>query len=49
MLRYQPLAFRWAQNLSAYKTMEPERFVRYYNEMAYESTVILARDQKIVE
>ncbi|MBN2315844.1 MAG: hypothetical protein JXM79_18085, partial [Sedimentisphaerales bacterium] len=49
MLRYQPIAYRWAQNLSAYKAMEPERFVRYYNEMARESTVVLAQDQKIIE
>ena len=49
MLRYQPIAYRWAQNLSAYKAMETERFVGYYNEMAQDSAVILAQDQKIVE
>ncbi len=49
MLRYQPIAYRWAQNLSTYKAMETERFVGYYNEMAHESIVILAQDQKILE
>jgi hypothetical protein len=48
-LRYQPIAYRWAQNLSTYKAMETERFVGYYNEMAQESTAILAQDQKIIE
>jgi len=49
MLRYQPIAYRWAKNLAAYEAMETERFVRYYDQMAQESAVILAQDQKIVE
>jgi hypothetical protein len=48
-LQYQPIAYRWAQNLSAYEAMETERFVGYYNEMAHESAAILAQDQKIIE
>jgi hypothetical protein len=49
MLRYQPIAYRWAKNLHAYKAMETERFVRYYDEMAQESDVILTQDEKVVE
>jgi hypothetical protein len=48
-LRYQPIAYRWAKNLSDYKAMETERFVEYYEQMAQESAVILAQDQVIVE
>lgn len=48
-LQYQPIAYRWAKNLSAYEALETERFVRYYDQMAQESAVILAQDQKIVE
>jgi hypothetical protein len=47
-LRYQPVAHRWAQNLSAYQAEETERFVRYYGQMAGESATILARGQKMV-
>jgi hypothetical protein len=32
-LLYQPIGFRWARNLDPYRAPEPERFVRYYNEM----------------
>ncbi len=42
-LRYQPIAFRWAQNLSRYPGSEPARFVSYYNEAAAESSVVIAR------
>jgi hypothetical protein len=48
-LLYQPIAYRWAKNLSAYEAMETKRFVRYYDQMSHESAVILTRDQKIVE
>jgi hypothetical protein len=48
-LRYQPIAYRWAKNLSAYEAMETKRFVGYYEQTAQESAVTLAQDQKIVE
>jgi len=41
-LWYQPIAFRWAMNLKKYDAMEPKRFVRYYEETAAGSGVILA-------
>jgi hypothetical protein len=41
-LRYQPISYRWAENLRPYDAMEPQRFVRYYEAMAHESSVALA-------
>jgi hypothetical protein len=37
-LRYQPISYRWAQNLRAYDTNETRRFVRWYDEMASSSS-----------
>jgi hypothetical protein len=42
-LRYQPIAFRWAQNLATYDAPEPRRFVGYYNGMASFTSVVVAR------
>jgi hypothetical protein len=42
-LRYQPIGFRWADNLRAYDATEPQRFVRYYDGMAAGSSAVLAR------
>lgn len=42
-LWYQPIGFRWAHNLSPYKTMETERFVRYYESMSSATATMLAR------
>jgi hypothetical protein len=44
-LWYQPIGFRWAQNLKPYQAMEPQRFVRYYEAMSVGSAVPLARAQ----
>jgi hypothetical protein len=41
-LRYQPIAFRWAGNLRAYKAAETRRFVSYYDAMATGSSLVLA-------
>jgi hypothetical protein len=42
-LLYQPIGFRWAQNLGAYRAArEPARFVRYYESMAGGSATTLA-------
>jgi hypothetical protein len=43
-LRYQPIAYRWAQNLTAYRTAETARFERMYNGMAEGSSTVLAPD-----
>jgi hypothetical protein len=42
-LWYQPIGFRWAHNLEPYKASEPQRMVRYYQEAAGKSAVILAQ------
>jgi hypothetical protein len=49
VLWYQPIAYRWAKNLSGYKAMETDRFVGYYEQMAQESAVTLAQAQKVAE
>jgi cytochrome c551/c552 len=40
-LYYQPIAYRWAQNLDSYKAAETNRFVGYYNSMSEFSSVVL--------
>jgi hypothetical protein len=47
-LRYQPIGFRWAQNLVRYDSPEPRRFVAYFNAMARSSSVVLARTSSSV-
>ena len=42
-LRYQPIAFRWADNLRAYAAPEPRRFVSYYDAMSASSSTRLAK------
>jgi hypothetical protein len=41
-LLYQPIAYRWADNLRAVDAPETKRFVGYYDAMAGESAVVLA-------
>ena len=42
-LRYQPIGYRWAQNLAPYQAAEPKRFVKYYTALAPASSVVVAR------
>ncbi len=42
-LRYQSIAYRWAENLRRYDAAEPRRMVGYYAGAAKESAVTLAR------
>lgn len=42
-LRYQPIAYRWAHNLSRYNAPEPRRFVSYYRDTSAASSVVIAR------
>jgi hypothetical protein len=46
-LRYQTIAYRWAQNLERYNAVEPQRFVQYYSATAAGSSVVMvtARSQ----
>jgi len=42
-LLYQPVGYRWANNLKKYDAPEPQRFTRYYDAMGGATTVMLAR------
>jgi hypothetical protein len=42
-LLYQPVGYRWAENLRAYEAAETARFVSYYDAMAASSATPLAR------
>ncbi|MDE2806445.1 MAG: hypothetical protein OXN18_14990 [Gemmatimonadota bacterium] len=46
-LWFQPIGYRWAENLAAYDAVETRRFVRYYREMAEGSALLLARDEAV--
>ena len=47
-LWYQPIGFRWAQNLRLQPAPETDRFVVYFESMADVSAVVLARDSATV-
>lgn len=40
---FQPISFRWANNLKPYNAAEPQRFTRYYDGMSSGSAVVLVR------
>ena len=42
-LWFQPISYRWANNLKSYNAMEPQRFTRYYDAMSSGSAVMLVR------
>jgi hypothetical protein len=42
-LWFQPISYRWANNLKPYKAAEPQRFTAYYDSMATGSAVMLTR------
>jgi hypothetical protein len=42
-LWYQPISYRWANNLRPYDAPEPRRFIGYYDAMASASGVLLVR------
>ena len=44
-LIFQPIAYRWAQNLKPYDAPETNRFVSYYESMAGSSALELARSR----
>ena len=47
-LRFQPIGYRWAENLAAYDAFETRRFVRYYREMAAASAITVAEAAIVV-
>jgi hypothetical protein len=41
---FQPISFRWANNLKPYsEAMEPRRFIGYYNSMSTGSAVLIGK------
>ena len=42
-LRYQPISFRWADNLRGYNAAEPRRFVSFYDAMSTSSSTVLVK------
>lgn len=42
-LRYQPISYRWAENLRVYDAAEPRRFVSFFDSMAASSSAVLDR------
>lgn len=47
-LWYQPIGYRWAVNFRDYDAPEPKRFVGYWDAMASESGIILAKSAATV-
>jgi hypothetical protein len=47
-LRFQPVGYRWAQNLKPYDAPETKRFVGYYEAMASSASEILARTTAVI-
>jgi len=47
-LLYQPIGFRWSENLRRYSEFEPQRFVQYYEALAGHSATSLAAVHTIV-
>jgi hypothetical protein len=47
-LWFQPIAFRWAENLKSYEAMEPQRFVGYYEAMSSGSALMLVHATTLV-
>jgi hypothetical protein len=45
-LLYQPIGFRWANNLKTYQASEPRRFTEYYDSMASGASAVLARARR---
>lgn len=42
-LWFQPISYRWAQNLRPYNSEETRRFTTYFDSMASDSAVVLSR------
>lgn len=46
-LWFQPIGYRWAENLAPYDAPETQRFVAYYREMSESSALLLASDETV--
>lgn len=47
-LWFQPIGFRWAENLRPYNAPEPKRFLRYFESMASVSAIVVAEVKAVV-
>jgi hypothetical protein len=47
-LRYQTIAFRWADNLRTYDAPEPRRFVSFWDQMSEAASVELTRTTAVI-
>ena len=47
-LWFQPIGYRWAENLRAYDAPEPKRFLRYFDSMASASALVIAEARTVV-
>jgi hypothetical protein len=47
-LWFQPIAYRWAENLAAYDAFETRRFVRYYRALSGGSAIPVAETSAVV-
>ncbi len=48
-LRFQPIAYRWAQNLKSYDAREPRAFVTYFESLAPSSSVLVTRASRAID
>ena len=48
-LWFQPIGYRWANNLKPYNAKEPERFVNYYESMSSGSAVRIAQATRLLQ
>jgi hypothetical protein len=48
-LRYQTIAYRWAQNLGRYNAAEPKRFLSYYSATAEGSSVVIDVARSVID
>ena len=44
-LWFQPIGYRWAENLAPYDAPETRRFVAYYRAMAGSAAMVVAADE----
>ena len=47
-LRFQPISFRWAENLRSYDAPEPRRFTSLYDAMSEASSVVIAQANLVI-
>ena len=48
-LWFQPISYRWAENLGAYDAFETQRFIRYYRDMAGASATVVATGSATID